>query len=83
MANVIDRKTGRYIESVNTPDFPAADFIINPDMTAVKNVSPEFWKIDGDQVREMDAAEKAIAIDAKPKPATCPINGKPCYYLER
>lgn len=66
-------KTPEYYESVNgaeymtdqanndtTPNSP--DVLINPDISAVKNVPVKFWKRVGDTVVEMDQADKdAIA----------------------
>lgn len=76
MANIAIFKPGKppeYLESVNgaeymtdpanndtTPNSP--DVLINPDISAVKNVPVKFWKRVGDTIVEMDKAEKdAIA----------------------
>jgi len=61
MANVLNRTTKQYLKSVNTPDFPTASWIINPDLTAVAGVPSKFWKIIGDVVSEMSSAEKDTA----------------------
>ena len=58
MANVLNRTTKQYIRSVNTPDYPTEDWIINPDLTAVAGVANKYWKITGDVVSEMTSAEK-------------------------
>lgn len=79
MATVVNRKTGEILYSVNTPDFPEADFIINPELSAVKDVPAQYLKIEGDQVKEITAAEKAAIDAAAPKPVSCPITGKDCY----
>lgn len=63
MASVLNRATGEYIPSVNTPDFPAKDWIINPDLSAVTGVPGKYWKIDGDTVSPMSRAERD-AVDA-------------------
>lgn len=63
MAAVINRTTLVYHKSVNTPDYPPADWIINPDMSAVEGVSKIYWKVVGDTVVEMDQSEKD-AVDA-------------------
>lgn len=60
MANVINRSTLEYKTSVNTPDFPTDAWIINPDLSALTNVSTKYWKIEGDNVLEMNASEKAV-----------------------
>lgn len=72
MANVVifkPGKTPRYLESVNgseymtdpatndtTPNSP--DVLINPDISAVKNVPVRFWKRNGNNIVEMTQAEK-------------------------
>jgi hypothetical protein len=58
MSNVIHRTTFKYLESVNTPDYPAKDWLHNPDLSLVSGVSPKYWKVDGDTVVEMSVAEK-------------------------
>jgi len=58
MANVLHRASKQYRPSVNTPDFPKEDWIINPDLSAVENVPKKYWKIIGDAVSEMTPAEK-------------------------
>jgi len=63
MAVVLHRTTKEKIDGVHTPDYPVADWIINPDLSAVAGVPVEYWKIVGDVVSEMGAAEKA-AVDA-------------------
>lgn len=62
MANVLHRTTLQYRASVNTPDFDPSVWIINPDMSAVANIPQKHWKIVGDKVSQMTAAEK-IAKD--------------------
>lgn len=59
MANVINRTTKQYLKSVNTPDYPEDEWIINPDLP---NCDPMFWVIDGDSVREMTTKEKAKVL---------------------
>ena len=63
MANVLNRSTKRYMKSVNTPDFPEEDWIINPDLSAVSSTPQKYWKIVGDAVLEMTTEEKAV-VDA-------------------
>jgi hypothetical protein len=57
MANVINRTTGQYLVSVNTPDYLPADWIINPSVP--DGVAQKYWKVVGDSVVEMTAEEKA------------------------
>lgn len=59
MATVLHRTTRELRRSVNTPDFDTADWIINP---TLPECEPRYWKITGDTVSEMDAAEKE-AVD--------------------
>lgn len=35
MAAVLNKQTLEYLESVNTPDYHPADWIINPDLSAL------------------------------------------------
>lgn len=66
MANVVIFKTGKtpqYLRSVNTPDYEGdPNVIINPDVSALKDIPLKYWKRDGDNVLEMSEAEKQ-AID--------------------
>ena len=62
MAAIIHRTTLEYKGSVNSPDF-GPEWIVNPDLTALVNVPKKYWKIIGDDVLEMDQAEKD-AVDA-------------------
>ena len=63
MADVLHRVTRTFLRSVNSPDFPARDWIIGPDLSAVAGVPPRYWKIDGDAVQPMTQAERD-AVDA-------------------
>lgn len=63
MSNVINRATLELRVSVNTPDFPVGEWIVNPDLSAVTAVPKRYWKVRGDAVVEMTAPEKA-AVDA-------------------
>ena len=58
MASALHRTTKQYLESVNTPDYDVADWIINPDLAAVDGISTKYWKITGDSVSEMTPEEK-------------------------
>lgn len=63
MANVLHRTTLEERYSVNTPDYPVVDWIINPDLSGVVGVPKKYWKITGDVVSEMNQAEKDV-VDA-------------------
>jgi hypothetical protein len=77
MASAIHRITYLYFPSVNTPDFPVENYIINPDLSAVVGVEQQYWKVVGDSVVEMSEAEKAV-VDAKLyRPSPVIIDGVP------
>ena len=68
MANVLNRTTLQYLLSVNTPDYPTQDWVINPDLSAVSGVAVKYWKLTGDNVTEMTQGEKDT-VDAALLPA--------------
>ncbi|MBT8428494.1 MAG: hypothetical protein KJN79_01140 [Gammaproteobacteria bacterium] len=51
----------QYLQSVNTPDYPVLDWIINPDLSALTGVPQKYWKVVGDTVVEMTQGEKDAA----------------------
>lgn len=58
MASVLNRTLPIYRQSVNTPDFPVAEWHINPDVSAVLHLPVQYWKRDGDNpVLPMSQAE--------------------------
>jgi len=63
MASVLNRSTLEYRSSVNTPDFPESEWIINPDISVVDGWSRKYWKIEGDSVLLMTDSERA-AVDS-------------------
>ena len=63
MADVLNRTTNQFLTSVNTPDFPTADWIINPDLSAVTGFASKYWIITGDVVTLLDQAARD-AVDA-------------------
>ena len=76
MANVINRKTFRYLQSVNTPDFDSADWLINPDLSGVQRVPARHWKVERDAVVEMTQAEKDVVDTPKANPARDSVTKK-------
>lgn len=58
MANVLNRTTKQYLESVNTPDFNPVDWIINPDLSQVTGFPSKYWSISGDTVSLLSQAER-------------------------
>ena len=73
MADVVNRLTKQLLLSVNTPDYPTVEWIINPDLSAVAAVPWRYWKIVGDQVVEMTPEEKAIVDQPLPKTELFPF----------
>ncbi len=63
MSNVLNRTTKEYRESANEPDFPQANWIWNPDLSAVSGFDSRYWTITGDVVTLMTLAERN-AVDA-------------------
>ena len=65
MATVLNRTTGLAVpyrkdlrRSVNTPDFPTADWIVNPDLSAVAGFDSVYWDITADTVTLVDQATR-------------------------
>lgn len=63
MATVLNRTTKQLIPSANTPDHSSAEWIINPDLSAVLGQPAKYWVITGDAVSLMDQAQRD-AVDA-------------------
>ena len=64
MSSVIKRTSPyTYLESVNTPEYPSATWLQNPDLSGVSGVAQYYWKVVGDTVVEMNQTEKD-AVDA-------------------
>lgn len=63
MAAVLNRTTKAYLPSANTPDFPVAEWIINPDLSAVVGFPSKYWEISGDVVSLMSQVDRD-ALDA-------------------
>ena len=66
MSNVLHRVTKVYRRSVDTSLIDPAEWIVNPDLSAVKDLPAHYWKIDGDIVTAQNDGEK-IATDAQRK----------------
>src|SRR3990167_3337051 len=62
-ASVLNRTTKQYLVSVNTPDYPTADWIIEPDLSAVTGFDSRYWTITGDAVTLKTLSERN-AVDA-------------------
>lgn len=59
MANVLNRATKQYLESVDTPMYAVEEWVINPDLSLVLELAPKYWKIIGDTVEAMTVEEQA------------------------
>ena len=70
MANVINKSTKEYRTSIHTPMYDPADWLINPDVSAVISVPQKYWKLVGSplSVVEMTQAEKDAVDAAGPIP---------------
>jgi hypothetical protein len=64
VASVLNRTTKEFRPRANTPDFPSAQWIINPDLSAVAGFPAKYWKITGDVVSLMTPAERDAQDDA-------------------
>ena len=65
MANVLNRTTGLvypytkdYRQSVNEPDYSTANWIHDPDLSAVAGFDSIYWDISGDTVTLVDQATR-------------------------
>jgi len=71
MADVLHRTTREYRQSVNTPDYPIEDWIIDPDLSAVTGFDSRYWIVTGDTVallseserQALDLADEASRLD--------------------
>jgi len=75
MANVLNRITKELLNSVNTPDFPTGDWIVNPDLSAVAGQPVKYWKIVGDSIQFMNSGERDV-VDAALLPAAKKLENK-------
>jgi len=80
MANVLNRVTNEYRQSVHTPDFPdgPTGWMLDPDVSAVYPAVPtKYWVVPAhpgtDAITEMDAAAKAV-VDAAEAAALVTFN---------
>ena len=64
MSTVLHRITKQYKTSVNTPDFPVAEWIINPKMPEGWGSETRYLKIVGDVVSLQSRAERDATDDA-------------------
>jgi hypothetical protein len=62
MANVLNRTTGEYLESVNTPEYDPKEWIINPDVTPVQGYPAPFWVINSDDTLSVASPAEQLRI---------------------
>jgi hypothetical protein len=55
MSDVVNKTTLQYLKSVNTTDYPANEWWINP---VIPGVAKKYWKNDNENLVEMSQAEK-------------------------
>lgn len=73
MATVFNRATLERREGVPVSGYDPAEWLLDPDLAPVAGVSDDYWKIVGDSVVEMTAAEKTakdaqiLAVEKKNK----------------
>lgn len=65
MANVINRTNLTLHFSVDPIDYPAKDWIVNPDLSKVVDVPRHFWKVSGDSVLPMNQQERDAVTAAE------------------
>jgi len=58
MANVLNRRTMQYLTSVHTPAYDPNEWVINPELSAVKGVPVKLWVLEGNKVRKMSQLEE-------------------------
>ena len=58
MVDVLHRVTKEYRREINPPYFPVADWIYDPNLSAVGGLPLKYWKIVGDDVFAMTQAER-------------------------
>lgn len=66
MPDWVHRTTKQYLQSVSEASLPeaAANYIEDPDLSAVIGVDNKYWKIVGDTISEMNQTEKDAVDDA-------------------
>ena len=63
MGTVVHRETKEVRFSQNCPDYDAANWILEADLSSVIEHSPKYWIIEGNNIRLATDEERA-AIDA-------------------
>lgn len=62
MATVLHKTTKQLIRSAHTPNYSAADWFHNPDLSAVEGVPSKYWAPGTNPVREMTTEEKNACL---------------------
>ena len=72
MSVALHRTTRQLVRRASTGRYDVEDWIINPDLTGLDGVvDVQYWKITGDHVTEMTAAEKTAVDDAPTNMVAC------------
>jgi len=67
MSNVINKTTGQYLQSVNTPDYKTDEWIINPSKADITKYTPEPIVVDPKIMQReqlIEEKKRFIAIEA-------------------
>jgi len=70
MANVLHRTSKVYLTSVNTPDYPEEDWVINPDLSAVENVPVRYWVVERIEIPWVPPVVEEGFPEPDPEPST-------------
>ena len=65
MADVLNRQTLELKRSVNTPDYPESEWVINPDLTITQTVPWDCLRLVGDRLVEFSPEEKSVVNSNK------------------
>jgi len=66
MSNALNRTTKQFVKNIVLEKYSTDDWIIDPDMSGVNGVLNKYWKIVGDNISEMNQAEKNAVDDLTP-----------------
>lgn len=93
MATLYHTTTGRLLRSVDTTAFlpglakpfprRSGDYLINPDLSAVVDVPPRYWKVVGDTLQPMRQAERDAVDQARADAQTAEERAQAKLELER
>jgi hypothetical protein len=64
MSTVVNRMTFDVIEHANTPEYDPSIWLINPDLSKVRNSPKKYWYVKNNEILEMDGEIKKKLDDA-------------------